>query len=267
MLHSGADSSRWAHFVITSITDNTGWWTIGVAHQASSGTVFITQDDVQFMVERQSLTGDVVGSQVITWGPSGGSSYSGSSTATFDSGATQTFSAGSIFEIEETSSMADPAAGFGRHWVRDDVPNIPMFTDDAGDDHVVQLGIKESESVTATNVITADESGKTFYLNTATGFTSTLPVPALGLRYKFIVATAPTTSGGYVITTDSGDNILEGTFLDIVGELEAISAQDTLTFVFDVSLVGDSLEVESDGTNWYCTAFSKADGGITVSVT
>jgi hypothetical protein len=102
-------------------------------------------------------------------------------------------------------------------------------------------------------------------LNLAGGFTSTLPAPAAGLKYTFIVATAPTTA--YIITTDSGDNILEGTFLDIVGELEPISAQDTFNFVASTSLVGDSLEVESDGTSWFCMAFSKADGGITVSVT
>ncbi len=124
---------------------------------------------------------------------------------------------------------------------------------------------RQSEIVTATNVITAAENGKTFYLNAAGGFTSTLPAPAANLKFKFIVKTAPTTA--YIITTNAGADILQGTFLDIVGELVAISAQDTLNFVANVSLVGDSLEVESDGISWFCTAFSKADGGITVAVT
>jgi hypothetical protein len=265
-LKESYDEAHWVSFEVTSIVDNTGWWTLGVTPRQWGGTaVFTNGFHINFSVFKGSFLGDSVGGQVITWGPSGGSTYSSGSSAGFSSGSTQTFSAGSIFEIEETATMADPAAGFGRLWVRDDAPNIPMFTDDAGDDHVVQLGIRESESVTATNVITAAESGKTFYLNAVGGFTSTLPVPALGLHYKFIVATAPTTA--YIITTDSGDNVLEGTFLDIVGELQAISAQDTLNFVASTSLVGDSLTVESDGTNWYCTAFSKADGGITVSVT
>ena len=122
-----------------------------------------------------------------------------------------------------------------------------------------------SEVVATTNVISANETGKTFYLNLAGGFTSTLPAPALGLEYTFIVSTAPTTA--YVITTTSGNNLLYGTYLDIVGELVYFSAQDTLNFVASTSLVGDRLEVESDGTNWYCKAFSGADGGITVSVT
>ena len=119
------------------------------------------------------------------------------------------------------------------------------------------------EVVTATNVITADETGKTFYLTLAGGFTSTLPAPALGLKFKFIVSTAPTTA--YIITTNGGDNILMGFYLDIVGEMVAITSQDTLNFVENKALAGDCLEVESDGTNWACKAFSKVDGGITVS--
>jgi len=122
-----------------------------------------------------------------------------------------------------------------------------------------------SETVTTTNVIVASESGTTFFLNLAGGFTSTLPAPVTGLRFKFIVKTAPTTA--YIVTTTSGDNILYGTLLDIVGEQVAITAQDTINFVASTSLIGDSLEVESDGTNWYCTAKSLADGGITIAVT
>jgi len=122
-----------------------------------------------------------------------------------------------------------------------------------------------SETVTTTNVIAAYETGTTFFLDLAGGFTSTLPSPAAGLKYTFIVKTAPTTA--YIITTTTGENLLYGTYLDIVGELTSISAQDTLNFVANVSLPGDSLDVISDGFNWYCRAFSAANGGITVAVT
>ena len=81
----------------------------------------------------------------------------------------------------------------------------------------------------------------------------------------FIVKTAPTTA--YIITTNASANILQGSYLDIVGELVSIAAQDTLNFVASTSLVGDYLEVESDGTSWFCNARSGADGGITVAVT
>jgi len=140
--------------------------------------------------------------------------------------------------------------------------NAPNYSDGT---NWRSVAVADFEVVTTTNVITAAESGTTFFLNTAGGFTSTLPAPALGLKYKFIVTTAPTTA--YIITTNSSANILFGTFLDIVGELVYFSAQDTLNFVASTSVVGDFLEVESDATNWYCVAKSGADGGITAAVT
>jgi hypothetical protein len=124
---------------------------------------------------------------------------------------------------------------------------------------------RSSETVTATNVIKPHENNKTFYLNAAGGFTSTLPAPQVGLKFTFIVKTAPTTA--YIVSTASGNNVLYGTYLDIVGEQVYFSAQDTVNFVANTSVVGDRLEVESDGTNWYCKAFSGANGGITTSVT
>ena len=128
------------------------------------------------------------------------------------------------------------------------------------------LSTKPIENVTTTNVITPEESGTTFYLNSSGGFTSTLPAAAAGLHYTFIVRVPPS-SGNYVITTDDGDNVLNGFYLDIVGELVSFNAMDTLNFVSGASLQSDRLELECDGNTWHCKAFSKADGGITVSVT
>jgi len=148
--------------------------------------------------------------------------------------------------------------------VSGDTLTLHMFNNQVWEETARSTTTATSEVVTTTNLITVAESGKIFYLNAVGGFTSTLPAPAIGLNYKFIVSTAPTTA--YIITTNSSANILFGTFLDIVGELVYFSAQDTLNFVASTSLVGDFLEVESDGTNWYCVAKSGADGGITVSV-
>ena len=130
---------------------------------------------------------------------------------------------------------------------------------------VIKEYIGGSELVTDTNVITAAENGKTFFLNVAGGFTSTLPAPELGLRYQFFVRIAPTTA--YVITTNGGSNIMYGTYIDTVGEMTYFSAQDTINFVANTSVIGDRLEVYSDGLYWYCTGFSGANGGITTSVT
>lgn len=158
-------------------------------------------------------------------------------------------------------------SGLNFDMVSGDTLTLHMFNDQVWEEisRTVATNTTRSEIVTTTNVIASTESGTTFYLDLAGGFTSTLPAPAFGLKFKFIVKTAPTTA--YVITTTSGNNLLYGTLLDIVGELVYFSAQDTLNFVASTSLVGDSLEVESDGTNWYCKAFSGANGGITVAVT
>ena len=43
--------------------------------------------------------------------------------------------AGSIRFTERADHISTPAATFGEIWVRNDAPNVPVFTDDAGTDH------------------------------------------------------------------------------------------------------------------------------------
>ncbi len=124
----------------------------------------------------------------------------------------------------------------------------------------------KSEVVTAANVITALENDTTFYLDAAGGFTSTLPVPAIGLKYRFVIKTAPTTA--YTITTNAGANILFGTINEITATAGiSVQAQDTLNFVASTALIGDWVDVESDGTNWYVRGATQVDDGITAAVT
>jgi len=124
----------------------------------------------------------------------------------------------------------------------------------------------DTEAVIATNVITAIETGKTFFLTAAGGFTSTLPAVADGLKFRFVVRTAPSTA--YIITTDGGSNLLYGTINEITATAGVtIAAQDTLNFVASTSLTGDWAEFESDGFNWYVHGATQVDNGITVSAT
>lgn len=120
------------------------------------------------------------------------------------------------------------------------------------------------ETVITTNVITAEETGKTFFLNLVGGFTSTLPVPALGLKYKFVVKTAPTTA--YIILTDSVANIIHGSVTtpeDADGAVVVAAAADTINFVAALAVIGDWVELESDGTNWYLRGQCFVQDGIT----
>lgn len=125
--------------------------------------------------------------------------------------------------------------------------------------------VESYEVLTGTKTIATFESGRTYFLDNASGFTATLPDPQLGLRFKFVVKTAPTTD--YVIATNGGENVMYGTYLDIVGEQVYFSAQDQINFVASTSVISDNLIVECDGTNWQCLAFSGANGGITTAVT
>lgn len=111
------------------------------------------------------------------------------------------------------------------------------------------------EIVTATNVITAAESGKTFFLNSTTEFVSTLPAPAVGLKFKFVVTGAPS-GASYTIVGASGTPI-HGMVIskDLNGATDAGATAGTgvltITLVDSKAQKGDTVIIESDGTNWF----------------
>lgn len=129
-----------------------------------------------------------------------------------------------------------------------------------------------TETVAATNVLTAAESGKVMFLNHATEFASTLPAisaaPA-GTTFTFIITGSPVGANYTVLTGNSLENILVGG----INELEVdtsddgpyIADGDTITFVGGTSVVGDYVTVISDGTKWYLHGQANADGGITLT--
>lgn len=125
-----------------------------------------------------------------------------------------------------------------------------------------------AEILTTTRTLRADESGKTFYLNLAAGFVVTLPTPALGLEFKFIVMTSPT--GSYTIVTNGSSNILCGqgtgpsTHSASNVDFTATADQDTVTLVLNKSVKGDRVTLNCDGTSWYALYHSSVVDGITV---
>ena len=129
--------------------------------------------------------------------------------------------------------------------------------------------VKSSEVVSATNVITAAESGRCFFLNSGTEFASTLPAPALGLHYLFIVTAAPS-GASYTVATEGGCQVLAGHvltsgFADSGSDVETTATGTTLTFVDGVSVVGDKAEFISDGTSWFVSAICAVEAGITIT--
>ena len=124
------------------------------------------------------------------------------------------------------------------------------------------------EDVTATNVITAAESGKTFFLNSGTEFVSTLPAPAAGLNYTFIVKAAPS-GANYTVETNGGADIIIGMVTcataNDLGQYDANA--DVVTFVGGAAIVGDWIKVVSDGTSWYLSGACFVAEGITSGTT
>ncbi len=121
-----------------------------------------------------------------------------------------------------------------------------------------------TEDVTANNVITAAESGTTFFLNSTTGRVHTLPTAALGLRYTFIIGVAPNTTTNHTIISGAGaagTDIIFGT-VDFTTTVPG-DAEDTISFVATTTKQGDRVDLICDGTNWYCTASMLASGAIT----
>jgi len=122
------------------------------------------------------------------------------------------------------------------------------------------------EVVTATNIITAAESGKTFFLDAVAGFASTLPAPAAGLKFTFIVKTAPTSNGYTIVTNGTTQKVLKGLVLaaaDAAGDVSA--GGTTATLVANQALPGDRIDMACDGTIWYMVGYTQVAAGITIT--
>jgi hypothetical protein len=125
------------------------------------------------------------------------------------------------------------------------------------------IGPAASEVVAATNVILAAESGTTFFLNSATEFVSTLPAPARGLEFEFIVAAAPS-GASYTVVTNGSANIIKGQAYPASGAAgDTGTSDDTITFVDGQAVAGDRVVVKSDGTSWFAYAYCAAATGVT----
>ena len=128
--------------------------------------------------------------------------------------------------------------------------------------------------LTATATLTPGDSGKVFFLNSATEFTTTLPSVSnagAGFNVKFIVKAAPS-SANYVISED-GDNDTNVIIVNGISELETDSTNDGvynagctfINFIDSLAVAGDWVELLCDGTNWYATGQTNADGGVTAT--
>ena len=105
----------------------------------------------------------------------------------------------------------------------------------------------------------AQDSGKTYFLESTVARTITLPAVKAGVKFKFI---ATDTSADSSITTSEGTALLKGgaeagnSYLTLAG---------TTIIVEAASAVGAWLELVCDGTYWYVSGHSSAGAGFSVS--
>lgn len=140
------------------------------------------------------------------------------------------------------------------------------IVDNAG---AVRLPASPAEIVSTTKTVSSAESGEVFFLGLAAGFVTTLPAPALGLTYRFVVRTAPTT-GSYTIVTNGSANIIKGSVYssDLNAAADAdfeTAGGDTITFAQNKAVAGDQIELLCDGTNWFVVGFCTVFDAITIT--
>ena len=126
-----------------------------------------------------------------------------------------------------------------------------------------------AEVLTATRTVRPEESGKTFFLNSATEFVTTLPPPALGLRFRFVVSAAPV-GASYTIVSAASANIIKGQVytVDVNSATDPdfeTSGGDTISLVDGKAVAGDQVELVSDGTSWFAQIFTSVFDAATIT--
>jgi hypothetical protein len=124
-------------------------------------------------------------------------------------------------------------------------------------------GTVTNTELTAASTLTEAQSGTTFFLNSATEFATTLPAPAAGIEYTFIVKTAPS-GASYTVVTAASANIIKGQAYPASGAAgDTGTADDTISFVDAQAVAGDMVTVISDGTSWFAKAYCAVAAGVT----
>tara|TARA_R110002020_G_scaffold239550_1_gene452090 strand:- start:205 stop:657 length:453 start_codon:yes stop_codon:yes gene_type:complete len=131
--------------------------------------------------------------------------------------------------------------------------------------------LKVKTLATATS-LTEEDSGAVFLLNSATEFATTLPSVSdagSGWYCKFVIGAAPS-SASYTVVEKAADDT-DVIILNGINELVVDTNDDgpysagctTITFVDSVAAIGDWIDIWCDGSNYFVTGQTKADGGIT----
>ena len=125
-----------------------------------------------------------------------------------------------------------------------------------------------AQDLTATSTLGSGDSGKIFFLNHATEFTTTLPACSgnAGFNVTFVVKDAPETDN-YVVSSASSSDYVLGSVVDGAGTVDTSDGTDTqINFVAGQAVIGGWVKLVCDGSAWYIVGgISKVAAGITIS--
>ena len=138
--------------------------------------------------------------------------------------------------------------------------------------------VKDYESITtATKTLTAADSGTVYGFNKADGIVVTLPTPAAGVHYTFLVETTFTSAGQIkTATTDGTDGFLGTAFVFDTGEIgetdnfHPAASNDVIDLgaVEQGWLTGGFIRLTGvNTTTWFVEAFLMGDGTLVTPFT
>lgn len=137
------------------------------------------------------------------------------------------------------------------------------------------VGAGGYQSLTGDYTVNArNDNGRTFGLNAAGGFDVVLPPVAqagAGWRCRFRVETAPTGGDAYTVSEDTAHDT--DVLVSQINELEVDTGDDgprsaahtVVSFVEEIAVVGDYIDVECNGSKYFITGQTNADGGIALT--
>lgn len=123
--------------------------------------------------------------------------------------------------------------------------------------------VLETQVISSAITLSAADSGKLFSLNAAAGAQITLPAVATsaGLHFRFTIQALFATTAW---TIKAATNVIQGGV--IVNSVNVLGAdENTITFVASADTIGDFVELNSDGVNWYVSGVGATAGAITLT--
>lgn len=131
-------------------------------------------------------------------------------------------------------------------------------------------------TATATQTLAASDSGTLYILSKADGIIVTLPVPAVGLNFEFVIDTA-WASNSYKIITDAATTFLKGSVLCAVTATPTLSVDTangtshvavTMAGTTTGGLVGTKLYFTCyDATHWHVDGWAPKTGSVATMFT